>query len=600
MRTVNASQRFHSVDNPCPICHGGQDVQGEERCYGFLSSDGRTAYCTNVEGDLDFNDEVDAWPHATDEIGQSLRVNGRPMQEDADEIARLALVELAREKGLPSKAFKDLGVRNHAGGVLFGGKRRFRDRKFEWLKGRTPSSDPLFPMPGDSVAETVYITAGETDAVTLRNVGREAYGTTSGEKRSKASLSPGHYRDLAKRGARHVVIAGDGDDHGQAAMRHEAASARAGGLTVSIVDLSPLYDHFGEGTKDLNELWLACGKDKGRFLEVVDEHTREFREVRVHSLDELRNLAESEVPYLISNLLSPGEKMGLTGPPKNYKSWIALNLATAVATGSRFLERGEWQVNEARPVIFIEEEGDVVKFARRVTRAFQDVEHADFFLIQKMGFSLLDPAQVDSVIERVQQTDAGLLVLDPWQRMIVGVDEDKAKETGPAWDEVHRVTLECPRCAVLVLHHANKAGGLGLNAIRGSSRFAGEVDLSMIVKVEEPGLIHASLEGRDVPSHIAESGHLEIRFEVDDPFAMNALGFTVNLRSTGRPSEGETVLSALRARGNTEFTQREIADETGLAPSTVSAHFRTSIEQGAVEKVGRKYRLAKGQSEAGK
>jgi hypothetical protein len=65
-----------------------------------------------------------------------------------------------------------------------------------------------------------------------------------------------------------------------------------------------------------------------------------------------------------------------------------------------------------------------------------------------------------------------------------------------AADEVHRITVECPDCAVLILHHANKAGGLTLNAIRGSSRFPGEVDLSMIVKVEEPGLIHAAVVGR--------------------------------------------------------------------------------------------------------
>jgi biotin operon repressor len=590
-QAVSREQRFHSTENPCPTCGGGQDLQGDERCYGYLFKDGGGFMCTNVESDQ-FNDEADAWVHFfEDEDSASISVRARNEAEPSSE--QITLKQLAREKGLPVATFKAVGCSDNGRGVLIGHKVRLVNPKYEWIKGHTATTDPLFPAPEVTIEQHIYITAGETDAITMRHAGRSAYGITSGEKRAKASLTPGHYRDLMKRGAEHVTIAGDGDAHGQAWLRQEAASAQAAGLKVSIVDLAPLFDHFGAGVKDLNELWQSVECQVDAFLDTIDEHTRENTQIRVYSLDDLRDVAETEIPYLVNDLLSPGEKAGLIGPPKNYKSWLALNLAFAVATGGQFLERAEWQCSDPRPVVMVEEEGDLVKFARRVRRAFRDSKDALFHLIPKMGFSLLERAQVDWLIERVKEREAGLLILDPWQRMIVGVDEDKAKETGPAWDEVHRITVECPDCAVLILHHANKAGGLTLNAIRGSSRFPGEVDLSMIVRVEEPGLIQASLVGRDVPNHMAEEGYLEVRFDVADPFAMSALGFRANVSTAGRPSKEREVLSIFETNPGVEFSKAEIAERTGMSASTVGTHVNALTEQGVLAKNGRKFRLNK-------
>jgi biotin operon repressor len=591
--TVSRKQRFHSTDNPCPACGGGQDLQGDERCYGYLFEDGGGFMCTNVESDQ-FNDEADAWVHFfEDERTTPISVNVKNGERGRSS-GRLTLNQLARDKGLPAAAFRALGCRDNGRGVLIGGRLRLHDPKYVWTDNRSPSTDPTFPMPEETVEAHIFITAGETDTVTMRHAGRAAYGITSGEKKGKPSLTPAHYRDLMKRGATHVTIAGDGDAHGQAWMRNEAASAQAAGLKVSVVDLAPLYDHFGAGVKDLNELWLSVDRDLDAFLAAVDEHTREYTQIRVYSLDDLREVAETEITYIVNDLLSPGEKAGLTGPPKNYKTWLALNLACAVATGGRFLERSEWQCPDARPVVMVEEEGDLVKNARRVKRAFRDAKAAPFHLIPKMGFSLLVRAQVDWLIERVREREAGLLILDPWQRMIVGADEDKATDTGPAWDEVHRITVECPDCAVLILHHANKAGGLGLNASRGSSRFPGEVDLSMVIEVKEPGLIHAALYGRDVPNHMAEEGYLEVRFDVDDPFAMSALGFRANVRTAGRPSKERDVLSLFRDNPGVEFSKTEIAQRTGMSASTVGTHVNALTEQGILVKNARKFRLNEG------
>lgn len=596
MRTrVAPEQRFDSVENPCPICGGGHDLHGEGRCYGFTMESGTAVICTVVESEQPVPD-ADGWLHEIgEEIVPTVNVNGAAPNESGN--APLTVKQLAAEKRLTVATLRALGCRNVSTGVLIGGKIRHRGKpKYTWVEGRSPDTDALCPMPANEIEPRALITTGETDMLTARHAGFAAYAITSGEKRSKPSLTSAHFRDLVKRGLEEAVIVGDGDEHGIDALHQMARAAQGAGLRVSVVDFSPLYDHFGAGVKDLNELWQSLDCDVDEFRREVDAHTREYAQASVYALPEIRKLAAQRIEFLVENLISPGEKAGITGPPKSLKTWIALNLSATVACGGHFLGRAEWECREPRPVLFVEEEGDLFKFSQRIDRAFKDIEHAPFRLIPKMGFSLLDRAQVDWLIDRVLEQDAGLLVLDPWQRLIVGADEDKAKETGPAWDEVHRITLECPRCAVVIIHHANKAGGLTLNAIRGSSRFAGEVDLSLIVKPDTPGFLQAALEGRDLPRHLVEDGVLEISYPIDDPFALNATGFTANVHTPGPPSMEQEVAALFEANPDAQYSKTDTARHTGMSNSTVGKHVDALVEKGILAKEGRKFRLNKGAS----
>src|SRR5579871_1293951 len=296
--SVSREQRF-SAANPCPVCGGGQDSVGDGRCYGYRLQGDDGSVCTNVESDHHAAD-ADGWLHFDEDEAQSVRLNGRPITSSGAGSQGLTLEALAAEKALPVETLRALGCRDVGRAVQIGQKLRHRGApKYTWADGSSLRTHPLFPMPPDSVAEHVYITAGETDAITLRNVDLCAFAITSGEKANKSSLSVGHYRDLIKRGARVVTICGDGDDIGQEWQRHEAAAARSAGLRVFVGDLARLYDRFGAGVKDLNELWQSVGCDKDAFRATLDERTREFKQVRIYTLDDLRALADTKVPYLV-------------------------------------------------------------------------------------------------------------------------------------------------------------------------------------------------------------------------------------------------------------------------------------------------------------
>jgi hypothetical protein len=179
--------------------------------------------------------------------------------------------------------------------------------------------------------------------------------------------------------------------------------------------------------------------------------------------------------------------------------------------------------------------------------------------------------------------------------MIVGVPEDSATETGPAWDALHEITRRCPRCAIVICHHANKAGGLSLIAVRGSSRFAGEVDVAVVVQVHtlstDQGELHALVDGRDLPRHLESESTLKITFPIDDPTSMSAQGFRIETRTVGRESKSELVRAVFDVNPEETYSKAAVARVTGISPSTAGEHVDALQREGFVSQVSKgKYR----------
>ena len=63
---VGSDQRF-TKESPCPVCGGYDEAPRGRglRCWGFLSSDGKTANCTNGvrAGDLTINPRSETYAH---------------------------------------------------------------------------------------------------------------------------------------------------------------------------------------------------------------------------------------------------------------------------------------------------------------------------------------------------------------------------------------------------------------------------------------------------------------------------------------------------------------------------------------------------------
>lgn len=72
----------------------------------------------------------------------------------------------------------------------------------------------------------------------------------------------------------------------------------------------------------------------------------------------LVNLAIPRPRWLVDDLWTQGGCGFISGQPKSYKSWLAIDLAVAVSTGTPFLGLPQHGVRRVRPVLYVQEEDD--------------------------------------------------------------------------------------------------------------------------------------------------------------------------------------------------------------------------------------------------
>lgn len=76
----------------------------------------------------------------------------------------------------------------------------------------------------------------------------------------------------------------------------------------------------------------------------------------------LNDLAQETIPrpkWLIKDIWTKGGLGFISGAPKSYKSWMALDMAVSIATGTPFLNQPGFAVREPLPVLYLQEEDDL-------------------------------------------------------------------------------------------------------------------------------------------------------------------------------------------------------------------------------------------------
>lgn len=215
---------------------------------------------------------------------------------------------------------------------------------------------------------------------------------------------------------------------------------------------------------------------------------------------EFAKIATREDSPLIHKLFNRREIGILAGPPKNRKTWLALNMIRAFVYGEEFLGMPGVK-GVGGKVLFIEEEGNEADFCDRLDKVFGGQQwHRDVRVGFRLGVNLDDPWWRESLVKEVRRNQIDLVVADPFQKMTRG-DENSAEEMAKPWHTLQDLTNRCARTGVLLLHHFGKTGTVeaGWNALRGSSRLAGEADLGMFLEKDgRTGGNVMALDGRSL------------------------------------------------------------------------------------------------------
>lgn len=203
--------------------------------------------------------------------------------------------------------------------------------------------------------------------------------------------------------------------------------------------------------------------------------------------------------WLVADWIEAGTFAAMVGTPGSGKTFVALSLAAAVATGTN------WHRHQARQgcAWYVAGEGRSALLRRALAwdiRHKHALRESDNLRISNGAIRL--PDDLGGLIDEIERSDhrPDLMVLDTLNRTQTGDENSTADATG----YVQAIDTLRGRfgCAVLVLHHPSKANP---EELRGSGALRGAVDSVMLVQANATGLTVTCTKQRsgDLPPRIA-------------------------------------------------------------------------------------------------
>jgi len=298
----------------------------------------------------------------------------------------------------------------------------------------------------------------------------------------------------------------------------------------------------------------------------------------------------AQLPWLIEHLWSDQAVGILGGEPKCCKSFLALDLALAVASGTPCLRR--YVVRRPGPVLFFPAEDSLAIVRQRLDglalAAGVALAPLPLHVITAPALRL----DLASDRQRLTQTVAALhpvvLILDPLIRLH-HIDENDASQVAPLLGYLRQLQRQF-QLAIVVVHHAKKDGA-GLRpgqALRGSSELHGWGDSNLYLRRQREQLIliaehRAAAPVEPIPLQLRQSG------------GALALALLERVSSSAGVADAALspearVLQAL-AQGQRPLSLQAIRQRCALRTATVCQTVQALCAQGRLRREAAGYRL---------
>jgi hypothetical protein len=301
-------------------------------------------------------------------------------------------------------------------------------------------------------------------------------------------------------------------------------------------------------------------------------------------------LAESaaELRWLVTGLWSH-EAVGIVGgEPKCCKSFLALDLAIAVAAGVPCLRR--FVVPDPGRVLLYAAEDSPAIVRRRLegiaTAARIDLTELDIQVITAPSLRLDLEADRRSLADTVANLKPRLLILDPFVRLH-RIDENASGEVAPLLAYLRELQRR-NGLAVLVVHHAKKGAGRTRagQALRGSSEFHAWGDSNLYLRRDGDNLTltvehRAAASPKPINIELVQSG---------EALALEVVDRSEPATPTPR-SLDERITSALAAAAS-PLPFAELRSQCRVRAATLYERLAALTSSGRIAKAGEGYRLA--------
>ncbi|RUO97991.1 AAA family ATPase [Hyphomicrobium sp.] len=325
--------------------------------------------------------------------------------------------------------------------------------------------------------------------------------------------------------------------------------------------------------KDVNEA-LARGHD---ILRTADDTWGRLKQPswRDHAFlaSELQRKDHPPIRYIIPGVVPEGLSM-LAGRPKLGKSWLALELAAAVAGGTPCL--GEI-VPEQGDVLYCALEDNERRLKNRMTKLLGPNLPWPHCLTLTTKWERLDKGGVRDIKDWIESSQSPrLVILDTLASVRQVTNKEGYAADYQALTAIHRLAND-RGIAILVLHHQRKGEAEDpIDTISGTLGIAGCVDTPIILSRKTAG---ASLyvRGRDVE----ETEHA-VQFDK----ALCRWRIVGDADELHRSDTRRKILATLKEAAGS-LGPSVIADRAGLSEPVVRNRLSAMVQAGEVTKVGR-------------
>lgn len=293
--------------------------------------------------------------------------------------------------------------------------------------------------------------------------------------------------------------------------------------------------------------------------------------------------------WLVEELWSERAVGIVGGEPKCCKSFLALDVAVAVASGAPCLRR--FAVPQRGSVLLYAAEDALHVVRQRLhgiaTAAGVDFERLDIHVITAPTMRLDRTADQDRLTETVKAVRPRLLVLDPFVRLH-RIDENVAAEVAPLLGFL-RMLERCYETSVLLVHHARKGGGRvrAGQALRGSSELHAWGDSNLYLRRTDSALVlgveHRAAESIDELS-------LELH-GCGEALALRVAGEQAPASVAPASAPADRVLHEL-ASSSSALSRQELRRACRLRTATLGTALRALEEDGAIIRSADGYRLS--------
>lgn len=302
--------------------------------------------------------------------------------------------------------------------------------------------------------------------------------------------------------------------------------------------------------------------------------------------------------FVVPGVLPEGFSL-LVGPPKAGKSWLALSIALAAASGGRALGLAVDQ----RPVLYLALEDSDRRLQDRCRKLLADgaIPPGFEFATRAVPAEVL-PAVRDWLALHAER--APIAIIDTLGRVLppAFAGESSYQRDYRIGAELHTMAAEHPGASVLVNHHTRKAESSDfVDRVSGTNGLAGAADAVLVLardRGEHGGVL--SITGRDV--HEAEYG---ITFDAASGIWTLDGGSLAAASAAVRQAKATDGLDD-RSRAVVKFvaerphgvTAAQVADEVDIPADQARRYLARLCESGRITKAGRGVYVPVGLSQA--